>query len=205
MDMREIAIGVIDVGSPASGSLGWAIVCPGTQDPKLGHDLDEFVDLAASLSEQYPLAIGFEAPLFAPYREKAKTVLKGRQGEGNRPWSAGAGAAVTAAALGVVPYTLRKLRKRLPSATPLAGLDLPQRVGEVLFWEAFVTASAKGADHADDALIALNAFHERSKRGPLISDLAEPVAFSLLGAALLRTDWTADVTVLEHPCLVIRA
>lgn len=203
--MREIAIGVIDVGSPASGSLGWAIESPDATSPQLGKDLDEFVELIAPLSEQYPLAIGFEAPLFAPYRNTAKAVLKGRAGEGNRPWSAGAGAAVTAAALGVVPYTLRELRKRLPSATPLAGLDLPQRAGEVLFWEAFVTASAKGADHADDALIALKVFHERAQQMPLTSDLAEPEAFSLLGAALIRTGWTSDVTVLDRPCLVVRA
>lgn len=203
--MRKIAIGVIDVGSPASGSLGWAIKSPGATSPQLGQDLDEFVELIAPLSEQYPLAIGFEAPLFAPYRSTAKAVLKGRSGEGNRPWSAGAGAAVTAAALGVVPYTLRELRKRLPSAMPLAGFDMPQRTGEVLFWEAFFTASAKGADHADDALIALKAFDERTRFAPLTSDLTEPEAFSLLGAALLRTSWTSDITVLEHPCLVVKA
>jgi hypothetical protein len=151
------------------------------------------------------LAIGFEAPLFTPYRAIAKTVLKSRTGEGNRPWSAGAGAAVTAAALGVVPYTLRNLREMLPAASALVSSALPQRPGQIQYWEAFVTASAKGKDHSDDALIALREFSRRAQSGPLISDIDEQEVLSLLGAALLRTGWTEDINVLAEPCLVVRA
>lgn len=107
-----IAIGVIDVGSPTKDKLGWAILGP-DEVPRLGKDLDDFITEMADLADRWPLAIGFEAPLFIPTRTAALMILTGRKGEGSRPWSAGAGASVTTAALGVVTYTLAGLRRRL--------------------------------------------------------------------------------------------
>jgi hypothetical protein len=201
----DIAIGVVDVGSPKSGKLGWAVLSQG-EPPRLGKDLDAFVQAMTALGAAHPLAIGFEAPLFIPTPSEAMRILSGRRGEGSRPWSAGAGAAVTTAALAVVTYTLAGLRRGLPNAT--ASVDVshpPQRPGDLLAFEAFVTASAKGVDHADDALIA--AREARALLGgdrPYRSAIDEPEVFSLLGAALLRTGWTHDLTVLSAPCLVVK-
>lgn len=61
----DIAIGVIDVGSPKGGKLGWAILAPGVE-PALGSDLDAFISAMGTLGATWPLAIGFEAPLFIP-------------------------------------------------------------------------------------------------------------------------------------------
>lgn len=199
------AVGVIDVGSPASGSLGWAIYDPREVEIALGSDLDEFAHEMARLSQSLPLALGFEAPLFAPFRDKAITVLKGRVGEGNRPWSAGAGAAVTAAGLGVVPYTLKRLREFAPTAIATFDPSASRTPGTILLWEAFVTASAKGTDHSDDAHIAVRAFLQRDDGGAIRSDVDEASVFNLLGAALLRTGWTSDISILAEPCLVVRA
>ncbi|WP_313472344.1 hypothetical protein [Brevundimonas sp.] len=150
----DIAIGVIDVGSPKGGKLGWAILAPNT-DPVLGKDLDVFIDAMTALGANWPLAIGFEAPLFIPTPAEALKILSGRKGEGSRPWSAGAGAAVTTAALAVVTYTLSGLRRGLGQAAASTDFNaLPVRPGDALFFEAFVTAAAKGLDHADDAFIA---------------------------------------------------
>ena len=126
----KVAIGVIDVGSPKGGKLGWAVLAPG-EEPRLGKDLDGFIREMAAAGALHPLAIGFEAPLFIPTPSEALKILSGRRGEGSRPWSAGAGAAVTAAALAVVTYTLAGLRRGLPTA--VASVDfrrLPQRPGE---------------------------------------------------------------------------
>lgn len=201
----DIAIGVIDVGSPKGGKLGWAILAPNA-DPVLGKDLDAFIDAMTALGANWPLAIGFEAPLFIPAPAEALKILSGRKGEGSRPWSAGAGATVTTAALAVVTYTLAGLRRGLSQAVASTDFGaLPARPGDTLFFEAFVTAAAKGDDHADDALIAA-----REVRALLGGDRAyhsaidEPEVFSLLGASLLRTGWSTDLAVLSTPCLVVK-
>lgn len=204
-DRSDIAIGVIDVGSPKGGKLGWAILAPG-DEPVLGKDLDAFIAAMGGLGAAWPLAIGFEAPLFIPAPAEAQKILSGRNGEGPRPWSAGAGAAVTTAALAVVTYTLAGLRRRLGGAQASTDVAaLPTRLGDTFFFEAFVTAAAKGVDHADDALIAAREAQALlSGDRPYRSAIDEPVVFSLLGASLLRTGWSTDLAVLSAPCLVVK-
>jgi hypothetical protein len=200
-----IAVGVIDVGSPRSGKLGWAILPPnGTIET--GKDLDAFIGQMGVLAKSGPIAVGFEAPLFIPARSVAMNVLSGRRGEGSRPWSAGAGATVTAAALAVVTYTLSGLRVRLPKAVGATDWTTPLVAPEhALFFEAFVTGAAKGSDHADDARIAAEA-----AKGLLCgseafcSAIDEVEVFSLLGASLLRTGWSTDLGLLSTPCLVVK-
>ncbi|MFT4252558.1 MAG: hypothetical protein QM608_08745 [Caulobacter sp.] len=201
----DIAIGVIDVGSPKGGKLGWAILAPNA-DPALGKDLDAFVDAMTALGGNWPLAIGFEAPLFIPTPAEALKILGGRKGEGSRPWSAGAGAAVTTAALAVVTYTLAGLRRGLGQAAASTDISaLPLRPGDTLFFEAFVTAAAKGDDHADDAFIAAREIQALlSGHRAYRSAIDEPEVFSLLGASLLRTGWSTDLAVLSTPCLVVK-
>jgi hypothetical protein len=201
----DIAIGVIDVGSPKGGKLGWAILAPNA-DPVLGKDLDAFIVAVTALGANWPLAIGFEAPLFIPTPAEALKILSGRKGEGSRPWSAGAGAAVTTAALAVVTYTLAGLRRGLGEAMASTDLGaLPMRPGDAFFFEAFVTAAAKGDDHADDAFIAAREIQALlAGDRPYRSAIDEPEVFSLLGASLLRTGWSTDLAVLSAPCLVVR-
>lgn len=63
--------------------------------------------------------------------------------------------AVLTGAVGVVTYTLAGLRVLLPSAKPTLDFTAPPITpGDTLFFEAFVTGTAKGVDHSDDTLIA---------------------------------------------------
>jgi hypothetical protein len=143
--------------------------------------------------------------MFIPTRNAALDVLKGRKGEGSRPWSAGAGATVTTTAVAVVNYTLTSLHRLLPHATATADWTEAAEVGRALFFEAFVTGLAKGDDHAHDALLAAEA-----ARGLLTGTAAyrsaidEIEVFNLLGASLLRTGWSTDLGLLSTPCLVVR-
>lgn len=200
-----LAVGVVDVGSPKSGKLGWAILVPGAP-AMLGSDLDQFIHKMAELGANMPLAIGFEAPLFIPTRFEALRILTARNGEGARPWSAGAGASVTTAALGVVAYTLNGLRLRMPDAKALVDFaQLPVAKDQVLFFEAFVTGEAKGVDHKDDALKAASLaalLVARSQTARSAINEVEP--FSLLGACLLRTGWSTDISLLSVPCFVVK-
>jgi hypothetical protein len=142
-----------------------------------------------------------------PVREVALEILRGRQGEGIRPWSAGAGATVTTAALAVVPYALAKLRAASPKAIALLDWGtLPDRPGEILFFEAFVSGSAKGNSHSEDARRAAFALVEAIATGRgVVSALADKDVFNLLGAGLLRTGWSSDLNLLAAPCLVVKA
>jgi hypothetical protein len=66
---QDVCVGGIDVGSPKSGNLGWAIR-KGEQKSH-GDDLAEFIMEFAKLRDGCPAALGFEAPLFVPIRDKA--------------------------------------------------------------------------------------------------------------------------------------
>ena len=120
---------VIDVGSPGK-NLGWWMAGPYRSEGN--NDIDCCVDAMANVLREGPLALGFEAPLFVPRRDKPSDLLKARRGECeggvNRPFSAGAGAAVLVAALAVVPYVLSKLKTAVLHATPL--LDWRSKLSE---------------------------------------------------------------------------
>lgn len=82
----------------------------------------------------------------------------------------------------------------------------PSNPGDLLLFEAFVTKQKKTANtrHVEDALAAIDAF-ERNARGsaPAVSAIGETNCMSLLGAALLHSGWTTDLSVLAQPCLVV--
>lgn len=113
---------------------------------------------------------------------------------------------MTTAALAVVTYTLAGLKQLLGGAQASTDVTaLPTRLGDTFFFEAFVTAAAKGVDHADDALIAAREAQALlSGDRPYRSAIDEPAVFSLLGASLLRTGWSTDLSVLSAPCLVVK-
>jgi len=133
-------VAVIDVGGSHGKNLGWWIAGPCRGEGK--NDIDCCVDVLAAALREGPLALGFEAPLFVPQRNKPSELLKARRGECiggvNRPFSAGAGAAVLAAALVVVPYVLSKLNTAVPHAmTVLDWRSKLSRPGQIFFFEAF--------------------------------------------------------------------
>jgi hypothetical protein len=195
---------VIDVGSPKAGKLGWAYQ-NGDAPIETGKDLDAIADRIGVALKDSSVALGFEAPLFVPFRSDVMSITGARVGEGNRPWSAGAGTAVTSTALVVVPYTLARIRKQAPNAhATMDWRDFRPQPGTLFLFEAFVSGAAKGNSHCDDATIALQAFQERSQRGIFESAINEADVLNLMGAALLRTGWTTAPDVLSQDCLVIR-
>ena len=199
---RPALVAVVDIGSPAKGRLGW-YASPADQG---GQDVEVLTDLLAKALSQGPCALGFEAPMFVPYGRELNRLTSARVGERNRSWSAGAGAGALATALVIVPYVLRRLRDKAPSVR--AVLDWrqpPSNAGELLLFEAFVTSRSKGSDHVDDARLAARKFESACPYLDGSNAIAEEDCLGLLGAALLRTGWTTDLTVLESPVLVVMA
>lgn len=201
-------VAVIDIGKPGK-NLGWAIV---GSNPASGTDLDEAIDEISNRISGGPVALGFEAPLYVPMRNAAADLTKARSGECvggvNRPYSASAGSTVLVIATVVVPYVLRALRSAAPTCIATMNYrSFFSAPAGVLFFEAFVTNQKKSHDarHVEDAeLAAMYLLQMLEERRSLDSAISEPECLNLLGAMMLRTGWTSDLSVLDAECLVVR-
>ena len=150
----------IDVGSPKSNRLGWAagLERGGASSYTPVVDL-----LAARLFADGRATIGFEAPIWAPRRERLLQVTDARQGverKLGRAWTAGPGASALATCLGLMTWTFARIAESSPVAAT-GRLDRWRARGGLLVWEAFVTGVAKLKTQDDDAGTALDVFHWR--------------------------------------------
>ncbi len=105
----------------------------------------------------------------------------------------------------VMVHVLTKLRAAAPLAT--ASLDWrnpPTKPQSLFLWEAFVTAQDKGAHHEDDALLAAKAFAGALTKLDGRQRITPEPCLNLLGAALLRTGWSTDLSLLSADVLVLR-
>jgi hypothetical protein len=202
--MRSLAIYCADVGSIAGGKFGWAGRTSGWEGS--GTSIEELgSQVSRDLDGGSPVALGFECPLFVPFGGAPARLGCARDGEGARPWSAHAGAASLATGLVQVAWLLADIRQRTAGRhrAYLNWADFGVESRGLFVWEAFVSAKAKGQSHVDDARAAIDAF---------VDALPDPRScimsrdtYSLVGAALLRTEWTRDVAILSQPAVVIRA
>ncbi len=203
-------VAVIDIGSPKNNNIGWALV---GDKADCGTNLDECAKVLAQVLKTEPLALGFEAPMFVPMRNEPFSLTSarcGETGEGiSRPFSASAGASVLVTSTVVVPYVLRCLRKTVPDVT--ATLDWngwpnePRQSSRMLLFEAFVTNQDKARQHFEDARLAAKELYTKLRGNKKIeSSVTVDKCFSILGAMMLRTGLSKDISVLSQPCLVVR-
>lgn len=200
----DFVVYAVDVGSVKQGNFAWA----SSARPGDRHMETLIAAINADLAASRAVALGFESPLWIPIADDPDQLTCARRGEGNRPWSAGAGCGALATGLAQSTWVLGRLRRASPTAT--AYLDWSSFANaegpRLLLWEAFVSGKTKGVDHEHDAAIAVDAF---------VQALPDPTAkvaltpdrnvHSLIGAAMLRTEWTSDSAILSTPCLVIGA
>jgi hypothetical protein len=129
-----------------------------------------------------------------------------RHGDGNRAWSAGAGSGALATGIVEVAWLLQELRRRWPRGSAHLDWGTFSDAGRGLFlWEAFVTDRAKAATHADDAAVAVAAFRDALPDPTSANAVTAERPLSLLGAAIVWSDWSDDLELLRAPCLVIKA
>ena len=201
MTNESLHVAVVDIGKLTN--LGWVVEGPSVS--KSGTDIDSCIKFLASAMKMGPLALGFEAPMFVPYGRKRRDLDKARKGEGNRAFSASAGACVLTKGLVIVPYILEKLRCSAKAARPTFKWRDRLCERDLQLFEAFVTNVGEAVSHEACARLALKRFpKEWEKRASFESAVEEPCTMNLLGAMLLRTGWTDDVTMLSEPCLVVR-
>jgi len=180
----------IDVGSPKSNRLGWAAR---SEHGDASTYPSAVARLAARLLADGSAAIGFEAPLWAPRRERLIDIT-GARGDVERklgkPWTAVAGPTALATCLGIMTWTFARVADAAPGARATCKLDRWREHGGLLLWEAFVTGTAKLKTHPDDAGAALNAFVSRWP--DLRSDILPEPALNLAVAAAMSAGLSVE-------------
>jgi len=205
----RLAVCCADIGSVRQGNFGWWAQSEGpTPESEAGDRLEILATwVAGQINLGCKVALGFECPLFVPLPVNAEDLGRARAGEGNRPWSAGAGSGALATGLAQVPWILGQIRTSTSQPIP-AWLDWDQFVRSetgLFLWEAFVSGSSKGTSHTDDARKAVAAF-QNSLPSPFQANAVTCAegTVSLVGHAIVSTDWMDDLPLLSQPCLVIR-
>jgi len=202
--MKNLVVVCADIGSTARGNFGWwsSAGCEGTLPSTLASHVAE------QLNAGCPVALGFECPLFVPLNADEMRLTNARPGEGARPWSAGAGCGALATGIVQSAWVLQEIRQLLKAPrTAYCDWEGFVRSGSgLLIWEAFVSGKGKADGHVADAQAAAAAF-EAALPDPRKSQTiqsASPV-ISLIGAALIRSGWSQDQSLLGQPCIVISA
>jgi hypothetical protein len=208
--MMDLAIYCADIGSVKAGNFGWTRARGDHPAPVLDHrsDILQLVaHVAADLNAGCRVALGFECPLFVPFPDDPLALTSARPGEGNRAWSTSAGACALATGLTESVWILDRIRKAVTQPPP-AYLDwapFSSAPAGLFVWEAFVTDRAKVASHWGDAEAAVLCFKSLLPNPHLHNALRATRVRSLIGAALLQTGWVSDSSMLDSPCLVIKA
>lgn len=113
--MAQIAICCADIGSVQGGKFGWAS-CPEAADADHASPRSLVRFVAERLEANVKVALGFECPLWVPVAGEPSDLTKARHGEGNRAWSAGAGAGSLATGLTEIAWILDRIHHEVPRA-----------------------------------------------------------------------------------------
>ena len=208
----------VDVGSVRrSGGFSWAALDEerrhGQDDPTVLADL-----IVDHLRSGGRVALAFECPLTVPVPDGPHWLDLGRArtGEGNRPWSAGAGTGALATGLVQVAWTCKYIVDRVPNLGRVTTQLEPFADGsaQLLLTEAMVTDEGKpepvdGRQDQADATAAAHRLAEivASWRSASVSDVScQPhAAFNLAAAAALYAEMRIDSAELRMDIVVAKS
>jgi hypothetical protein len=211
----------VDVGSVRTGSFAWAAVdMPGHTLTAHGDDPAGAAGaLSAALTDGASAVLALEAPMSVPVPGDWKLLGKGRTGEGNRAWSASAGAGALATGLAQGAWLLAEIARALPGLAATTQVSRWRGAADgggapLLLVEAFVSGEGKPVPtalgpHAADAEAAARAVAERlaGEDGADGTDMtcAPQRAFSLLAAQAHWAGLAVAGDELALDVLVVRA
>ncbi len=202
--IENLAILVADVGG--SKNFGWAGEWGNVT--KSGGSINELAETLLNLiREGWRVSLGFECPLFIPCPTDALALVKQRDGEGGKPWCAGAGANVGMLGIQQLCWLLGTLRSNIQSGVRATMNWDEFKTGSysLYLWEAFVTGKAKSDSHIGDAQKALRAFVKALPGVEAVGSVNCARPISLAGLALLWSGLSLDVSVLHEPTIVLTA
>jgi hypothetical protein len=196
--LRAVAVDIGSVKPP--GRFAWAVVdAPGDKVSDAGDDPEGAVTgLVDALQGGSRVALALECPLTVPVpsgaRDQWRLLGQARRGEGNRAWSAGAGAYALATGLAQGAWICDRVVERVGSITATTSVDQWHAgSAQLLLAEAFVSADGKPVavptgQHAADAAAAAILLWQMLSGGVGQSDItcAPHGAFNLMAAMALR-------------------
>lgn len=210
--MRDIIVWVADVGSIMRNGFGWcrSSVEDNTVKISTGTDISLFAEgISKDLRNRKRVALGFECPLFLPITDNPMNLTSARQGEGNRAWSAGAGCGSLAVGLTESVWIFERIREKVGIKNINTTFDWDKFFSDnevnLFIWEAFVTGEAKSKTHSGDAVIAAQTFWHKFPNIIESNAVTVDSAYSLVGAALLRSMLSTNLKVLFESCIVLKS
>jgi len=204
----------VDIGSIKRQNFAWCRISQKEKadlDIKDGDDISDLTQgLADDLSSGRCVALGFECPLFIPVPQNPLLLTDARAGEAAHPWSAGAGCAALATGLSECAWIFDKLHDlvRVDVRASVCWEDFFAGEANLFVWEAFVTGLAKGLSDSEDARTAATSFiknYPKIVEADTVEKDNDKPYYSLVGAALLRSDLTRDMSILHQKCIVIKS
>lgn len=206
--MENVAVWCADIGSIKNKKFGWCRAELGIKETiTCGNSIEEFATgITNDLSNGRKVALGFECPLFVPVSTNPLNLTSARVGEGDRPWSAGAGCGALTTGLTETAWIFSRIRE-------LAGVeirgtfsweDFITNAFNLFIWEAFVSKDSKSTTHTGDAEVAVKAFTKRYSNIVQANAVTAENPFNLVAAALLRAGLSDDINFLSQPCIVIK-
>ena len=221
MQAMGIRVVAVDVGSVRPPSrFAWAAFAPPAREAIMsGNDPRSAVSaVVGGLAWGGQAVLLLESPLAVPVPagqpEGWRLLGKARAGEGNRAWSAGAGAGVLATGLAQGAWMLSQLAADIPGLAATTQPDQWQAgAAPLLLAEAFVSGSGKpapgsaGQDAADAEAAGLALVDLLNASAPLASSICcSPHApFNLLAAMAVWAGLGIDPSELSLDVLVITA
>jgi hypothetical protein len=190
----------------ARNNFGWA-----SSDGHLSSDIDQLCEkIAFHLNNSEKICLGLECPLWLPLRDDPALLTSARDEEGNRSWSAAAGACVTV--LGIVQSTwiFRRVKDLLKDQEIIAFFNWENfsvATRGVYIWEALVSGNAHGESHIDDAATAVNAFIRKRLEGLQKEKKNDPdrSVVPIIQSALLQANWRIFEDNFNYPVKLVKA
>ena len=193
----------IDIGSPKRKSIGWCLIDNEKKEKEIiGENLNDLFPLIADATKNNGLILGLEAPLFVPVRKNELRLTSARMGDGNKPWSAGAGAQVLAINLPIMVYIFDGIIKQNSNITFFLNEEgFEAKSNQIMIFEAFVSGKDKKDGHIGDATIMARSCADYSNHyefpPTILEDDQGTEYFNLAAAALLRCGINADIKTLS--------
>jgi hypothetical protein len=210
MSDKNPIIFCVDIGKfnklNSKNKFGWA-----SSRPEKSSDINEFCKRVASyLDKKEKVCVGFECPLWLPLRKDPSELTKAREIEGNRSWSAAAGACVTTTGLVQTAWIFREIKNLLPNHDLTAYFDwndFTQAKDGIFIWEALVSGTAHSESHVKDAETAVNAFSRHLDNGYFNEKNNHPEheTISLAQIGLELSHWKISNSTFRKPATVIKA
>lgn len=161
------------------------------------------------LRSGHSVALGFEAPLAIPVPVDDRMLSHSRSNENNRSWAAPVGLTVSTLGLHQSAWILSAVRSALGSEAKHIAFAheadaWPAGQRTLFCWEAFVSGSAHGDHHIQDAATAVSAFVSAEADLVGATRVRADRPLSLIATAALWSGWLVDAAWLHTQSAVIQ-